>query len=103
MTVPYDKDFSIERLTLPNEDAAGYRRLYDAWMAAYPCQRPIERGFVQQAVVALIEKGRTEDIRTTGRTERVQTAVLGFDRAQEDEVARSSVRPRPPRAPTPNS
>jgi hypothetical protein len=88
MTVPYDEGFSIERLTLPNEDAAGHRRLYDAWMAAYPCRGPIERGFVQQAVVARIEKGRIEDIRITGRTERVRTAVLNFERAQEDEVAR---------------
>ena len=55
-----DAGFSIERLTLPNEDAAEHRRLYDEWMAAYPCRGPIERGFVQQAVVALMEKCRIE-------------------------------------------
>jgi hypothetical protein len=87
MTVPY-AGFSIEGLTLPNEDGAAHRRLYDTWMAAYPYSGPIERGFVQQAVVALIEKRRIERIRITVRTERVRTAVLGFDRAQEDDVVR---------------
>jgi len=87
MTIPY-AGFSIERLTLPNEDAAEHRRLYDEWMAAYPCRGPIERGFVQHAVVALLEKDRIERVRTTVRTERVRTAVLDFERWQEDEVAR---------------
>ena len=87
MTLPY-AGFSIERLTLPNEDAAAHRRLYDEWMAAYPCRGPIERGFAEQAVVALLEKRRIERVRTTVRTERVRTAVLDFERRQEDEVAR---------------
>jgi len=80
--------FDRVRLTLPNEDAAEHRRLYDEWMAAYPCRGPIERGFAEQAVVALLDKRRIERVRTTVRTERVRTAVLDFERWQEDEVAR---------------
>jgi hypothetical protein len=87
MTIPYS-GFSIENLTLPHEDAAGHRRLYDEWMAAYPSRGPIDRGYAQHAVVALLEKNRIERIRTTVRTERVRTAVLDFERGQEDEVAR---------------
>jgi len=39
-------------------------------------------------VVALLDKRRIERVRTTVRTERVRTAVLDFERWQEDEVAR---------------
>jgi hypothetical protein len=55
-------------------------------MAAYPCRGPIERGYIQHAVVALLEKDRIERVRTTVRTERVLMAVLDFDRRQEDEI-----------------
>ena len=40
--------------------AAEHRRLYNEWIAAYPSRDPIERGFVQQAVVAQLEKRRLE-------------------------------------------
>ena len=67
--------FYIERLTLPHEDAAAHRRLYEEWMAAYPCRGPIERGYIHQAVVALLEMDRIERVLTTLRTERVRMAV----------------------------
>ena len=62
MTVS-DSGFSIETLTLPHEDSAEHRRLYNEWMTAYPCSDPIERGFVQQAIVAQMEKRRLERVR----------------------------------------
>jgi hypothetical protein len=87
MTVAHT-GFSLETLTLPHEDSAEHRRLHDEWMTAYPCRGPIERGFLQQAVVARIEKRRVERIRATMRTQKVRTAVLFFDRKQEDDVAK---------------
>src|SRR5580692_10239347 len=81
--------FSIEALTLPNEDPSEPRRLYNEWISAYPGSDPIEQGFIQQAVVALIEKRRIERLRATRRTERVRTAGRYWDRAQEDHVAYS--------------
>jgi hypothetical protein len=83
-----DPGFSIEGLTLPHEDAAQSRRFYDHWIAAFPSRDPIVRGFVQQAVVAQLEKRRLERVRAALRTERVRTAVLYFERDQEDEVIR---------------
>jgi hypothetical protein len=83
-----DPGFSIERLTLPHEDAAENRRFYDYWIAAFPSRDPIVRGFVQQAVVAQLEKRRLERVRAALRTERVRTAVLYYERDQEDEVIR---------------
>ena len=88
MTVPYDPSFSLETLTLPHEDPAEHRRLENEWMTAYPCSGPIEKGFLRQAMVAELEKRRMERARATVRAERVRTAVLDFDRQQEDEVAR---------------
>jgi len=83
-----DPGFSIETLTLPHEDLAEHRRLYNQWITAYPCSNPIVRGFVQQAVVAQMEKRRLERVRAALRAERVRTAVLYFERRQEDDVAR---------------
>jgi hypothetical protein len=83
-----DSGFSIEKLTLPHEDPAKGRQIGDEWTTAYPCTNPIERGFVRQAIVAQMEKRRMERIRATVRAERVRTAVLYFDRQQEDDVFR---------------
>jgi len=81
-----DPGFSIEQLTLPHEDAAENRRFYNQWIAAYPSRDPIVRGFVQQAVVAQLEKRRLERSRAALRAERVRTAVLYYEREQEDDV-----------------
>jgi hypothetical protein len=81
--------FSIETLTLPHEDPAEHRQLYDQWMAAYPAATPIEQGLIDQAVTALIEKRRIERVRATVRTDRVRTAILFFDREQEDYLQNS--------------
>jgi hypothetical protein len=84
-----DSGFSIETLTLPHEDPAEHRRLYNEWITAYPSRDPIERGFVRQAVVAQMEKRRLERVRAALRTDRARTAVLFFEQLQEDEVAES--------------
>jgi hypothetical protein len=87
MTFPYSS-FSFETLTLPHEDPAENRRLVNQWLTAYPCFSPIARGFLEQAVGARVEKRRLERVRATLRAERLRTAVLYFDRQQEDNVAR---------------
>ncbi len=71
---------------MPHEDAAENRRFYERWVAAFPSRDPIVRGFIQQAVVAQLEKRRLERVRAGLRTERVRTAVLYYERDQEDEV-----------------
>ena len=73
---------------MPHEDAAENRRFYNQWIAAYPSRDPIVRGFVQQAVLAQLEKRRIERGRAAVRAERVRTAVLYYERDQEDEVIR---------------
>jgi hypothetical protein len=80
-------DFSIEAYTLPDEDPAGHRQLYNQWMTAYPGADPIEQGYIQQAVLAQIELRRVRHQRVTLRTEKVRTAELFFDRRQEDQVS----------------
>ena len=77
-------DFSVDTLTLAHEDLAANRRLHDEFMTAYPCRCPIERGFLQQAFAALIEKRRSERLRATQRTDIVRTAELFYERVQED-------------------
>ena len=80
--------FSVETLTLPHEDLARNRRLYEEWIVAHPYPSPIEQGYIDQAVAALIEKRRIERSLGVLRTDKVRTAELFFDRAQEDEVSR---------------
>ncbi len=89
MTVPNDEGFSIERLALTDEDAAEYRRLYSEWMTAYPCRGPIERGFLQQAVAAELEKRRLGRTRAALRAVWVRTAVLIHEQEEEDDMIRS--------------
>jgi len=86
MTVSH-LDFSIETLTLPHEDPLEPARLFSEWMAAYPCSIPIERGLIHQAAVALMEKRGIERALATLRRQKVRTAVLDWERAQEDNVA----------------
>ena len=79
---------SIETLTLPHEDPLEHRLLLDEWLTAYPCCSPIERGFLDQAVGALIEMRRIARVRAALRTDKVRTAVLFWERTQEDNVQR---------------
>ena len=80
--------FSIDALTLPNEDPSEHRRLYNEWMSAYPNSDPIVQGLILQAVMALIETRRVERIRATVRTDKIRTADLFWERRQEDTVER---------------
>jgi hypothetical protein len=80
--------FSIETLTLPHEDLDRNRQLYEEWLAAYPCRGPIEQAYIDQAVNALIETRRIERSLGVLRTEKVRTADLLFDRAQQDYVVK---------------
>ena len=86
MTVP-DARFSIEALTLPHEDPCAPAQIVHEWATAYPDPDPIEQGYIDQAITALIEKRRIERIRATARTQKVRMAVLEWERAQEDLVA----------------
>ena len=87
MTVSH-RDFPDEALTLPHEDPLAHSQLFREWTTAYPCSRPIERGLIHQAVVAFIEKRRLERSRATLRRQKVRTALLDWERAEEDNVAR---------------
>src|SRR4029077_10504429 len=71
-----------------NEDPSEFRRLYSEWTRAYPSSDPIVQGLIIQAVMAQIEIRRLERIRATVRTDKVRTAVLFWERNQEDTVAR---------------
>ena len=82
-----DSGFSLETLALPHEDPAEHRQLVNEWQTAYPCTGPIERGFLEQAVMAQMEKRRLARVRAALRAERVRAAFLYFDRQQEDDVA----------------
>jgi len=86
MTIP-DPSFSVEMLTLPNEDPREHAQLFQEWMAAYSDPSPIEAGLIAQAVFALMELRRLARVRTTLRRQKVRTAVLDLERAQEDNVA----------------
>jgi hypothetical protein len=87
MTVP-DPGF-IESLTLPHEDVREHAQLVREWTTAYPNPSPIERGWITQALLALIELRRLARIQATLRTQKVRTANRDWDRAQEDTVAKS--------------
>ena len=79
---------SLEALTLPHENPAEHERIYNQFMTAYPGGDPIEQGYIDQAVDALIEKRRIERSLGTLRSDKVRTAELFFDRAQEDYVSK---------------
>ena len=80
--------FSTVNLTLPHEDPGEHARLFREWTTAYPSRDPIVRGLVLQAVMALIEIRRLERVRATVRTDKVRTALLRWERHQEDTVER---------------
>jgi hypothetical protein len=86
MTLPAS-DVFLETLTLPHEDPGAARRLLDEWLTAYPDPTPIERGYIEQAVTALVEKRRLARVLATIRTEKVRNAVLYFEQSQEDDAA----------------
>ena len=79
---------SLESLTLPLENLAEHERIYNRFMTAYPGADPIEQGYIDQAVAALIEKRRIERSLGVLRNDKVRTAELFFDRAQEDYVSK---------------
>jgi hypothetical protein len=85
--VEFSPDCSFGVLALPHEDPLEQAHLWSEWTAAYPECTPIERGYVKHAVTALIEKERIALTRATLRTQKVRTAVLDWERAQEDTVA----------------
>src|SRR5271165_7052141 len=80
---------SLESLTLSLENLAENERIYSRFMTAYPGADPIEQGYIDQAVAALIEKRRIERSLAVLRNDKVRTAELIFDRAQEDWVSKS--------------
>jgi len=86
MTVPLES-FSIETLTLPHEDPREHAQLMQEWTTAFPDPNPVERGWIEQAVRALIELRRLARIQATTRIQKVRTALRDFERAQEDQVA----------------
>src|SRR5271156_3569558 len=79
---------SLESLTLSLENLAEHERIYNRFTTAYPGADPIEQGYIDQAVAALIEKRRIERSLGVLRNDKVRTARLLFDRAQEDSVAK---------------
>src|ERR1700735_904059 len=79
---------SLESLTLPLENLAEHERIYNRFMTAYPGADPIEQGYIDQAVAALIEKRRIERSLAVLRNDKVRTAELFFSQAQEDAVSR---------------
>jgi hypothetical protein len=81
-----DPGFPVETLALPHEDAAGVRRVFDEWGAAYRPGSPIERGLMLQAAAASIEFRRSLHIRVTLLAENVRRAELEFEHDQEDTI-----------------
>jgi len=73
-------------LTLPLEDPREHAQLLEQWMMDYPDPSPMETGLIHQAVFALLELRRLARVRTTLRRQKVRTAVLDWERAQEDNV-----------------
>ena len=79
---------STEMHTLAHEDPGEHARIFQEWTTAYPSSDPVVRGLILQAVTALIEMDHLARIRATVRREKVRTAVLLWERDQEDTVAR---------------
>jgi hypothetical protein len=87
MTVPYPS-FSLEPpVPLNREDAREHALLLHEWLMAYPECTPLERGYIEQIVNALIELRRLARIRGTVRNQKLRNAVLYFEQQQEDDVA----------------
>ena len=80
--------FSIDVLTLPHEPPDEHAQLIKEWTDAYPNTDPIVQGLILQAVMALIEMRRLARIRATVQTDKVRTALLFWERNQEDTVER---------------
>ena len=87
---PGERDLSdsAQTPTVPLDDPGERERLLSEWMAAYPGSDPIARGYIDQAVDALIDRRRLERIRATVRGDKVRTAGLFWERIQQDTVAR---------------
>ena len=85
--VEFSPDCSFVVLTLPHEDPLEQAHLSSQWLAAYPDCTPIEWGYRKHAFTALVEKQRIAQARATLRTQKVRTAVLDWEQAQEDTVA----------------
>jgi hypothetical protein len=78
----------VDSLSLPYEDRREHALLLHEWLTAFPGAAPIERGYIEQAVTALIEKRRLARIRATARTQKVRTGLLEYERDRELEIAK---------------
>jgi hypothetical protein len=86
MTLPLESD-SRETLTLPTEVPREHAALLQEWTTAFPDPNPVERGWIEQAVRALIALRCLARVQETRRTQGVRLAVLFYERTQEDQVA----------------
>jgi hypothetical protein len=76
----------IDSLALPYEDRRAHALLLHEWLTAFPGATPVERGYIEQAVSALIEKRRLARIRATARIQKVRNGLLEYDRDRELEI-----------------
>src|SRR5262249_52557770 len=60
----------------------------DQWIIHYQPRSPIEHALLEQALAALLEIRRCRKVRATLQVEKVRTAQLHWEFAQEDEVDR---------------
>jgi len=76
----------VEALALPDESPAQLRALLDAFLADYPPASIGDMVILEQVVVASIDRSRALQARTSLLSEKVRTAELRFDQAQQNEV-----------------
>jgi hypothetical protein len=85
MTVPLES-VSVETHALPDDEARERAELTQRLTTRFPDPDPVEQGWIEQAVCALIELKHLARVRATRRNERIRTAVLDWEQDQEDTV-----------------
>ncbi len=79
---------AIERIVLPGEEKAA-RQMLDDWYAYHEPAAPAQVAHVEQAVAATIDIERCRRLRAVLQTEKLRTAELHWQVAQEDETYKS--------------
>jgi hypothetical protein len=78
---------NVAAYELPGEQPGRCQTLRDAWLAEFPMVQGGDLALIDQVVTATLDRERSLEARTAILTERIRTAELRFDQAQEQQVA----------------
>jgi hypothetical protein len=77
---------NVAAFVLPDEPPGRCQTLLDSWLAEFPPAHSGDRALIDQLVVASRDREHALDARSALLTERIRTAELRYDQAQQQQV-----------------